>query len=231
MKQYIIASILILFTNLSVFGQDPNKMTSTERYVEPREGLLKKGYFTAGLNVSREMFEDNSPFSLFVYGGYEFCRLFDNGIYLGLEPRVRLGYINGNTDDDDEVDQYHTYSAYYNTFSWGGAAAGRIGFVIGDDASPIIYLEAETGLLNFHSKGRVKQYEKPRSFPVQDSYANFTIAGRIGLMGETSSGVKVALWVGVSNINTDMFLDKMDFKSNEILGRKLDGEIGLMFFF
>jgi len=233
MKQITFVILILLSLPVSfVFGQDPNKMLSETKYSEERETFPKSQYPTFGFNIAREIFEENTPFSIFVYGGYEFCKTHESGFYYAIEPRIRMGYLSGDTDDDGDVDEYNPISSYYHTFAWGGSGAGRIGYILGDRTSPILYLEVDAGILNFHSKGRVKEFQKPKLHPVQNSFLNFCASARIGIMGDILGGdARMGIWVGISNLRTDQFLDKMELKSSEVSDRKFNGEIGFSFFF
>ncbi|NDW19478.1 hypothetical protein D0T53_11235 [Dysgonomonas sp. 216] len=230
MKQFFITAVIILTTTFSMFGQASEDMNDSSFFIESRGSFSQNRFYTFGGNVAREIFEENSPYAIFMYGGYEFTKII-NKIYLALEPRVRIGYLYGSTDDDNYVDEYHRYNAYYNTFAWGGSAAARIGYVLGAETSPILYLEFDGGLLNYHTKARVKEYGRGRTYPRQNAYTKPTFSGRIGIMAEVSDDIRMGLWCGLSDINSNEFLEKMDLKSSRIIDRKFNGEIGFSLFF
>lgn len=193
---------------------------------------FKKYALTGGLYFAREMLTSDSPIAFYVYGGIERTWIKNECIYIAVEPRFKIGYLRGSTDKYDGdllLNPNATTRISYNTFGWGGSGVSRLGYIF-TDGGTTLYLEGEVGIMNFSTKASVVEDGRPTRNPSQNSNANLYVAGRVGLMGNISSS-RMAMWVGVANLNSSTLLDKMKINHPLILDRRFDGELGISIFF
>lgn len=192
--------------------------------------LYGKGSFTLGIQVANQIFQKSSPVGVQLQGGWERSWIEQGSIYLAVEPRLKVGYIHGSSDDDGILSEMLTRSVNYNTYLWGASGLGRIGYLL-KDRTTAIYIDGEVGLNNFHTRANIGQYKEETLHHWQNEFAKFYMGANIGVTGKLPTNNRASLWIGVSTVNTNMFLDGMELEEPSIMNRKLNGQIGLAIFF
>ncbi|WP_165022134.1 hypothetical protein [Dysgonomonas sp. ZJ279] len=215
------ASSVAIITDENTSIADTDIISHSEFY--------NKGLFTTGIQLSHQMFGNSAPGGVQLYGGWERSWIKSGSLYLGLEPRIKIGYTNASVDDYSIGDAI-IKEINYNAFSWGALALGRVGYLL-RDRTTALFLEGQMGLVNFHSKADIRQTDVAKWHVTQDSYANLYVGGHVGITGKLPTNTRASLWVGISTVNTNMFMDKMGLNESDIVNKKINGELGVAFFF
>ena len=188
------------------------------------EYAFKTRVITFGLETQTDISEDDSPVAFFINGGYEFRKLYEaSNLYWSVGPHVKIGWMTG---DWRLYTQEQTYDFSFNSFAWGASIVPSAGLILEDDYKLSIYLEGEFGILNYHTKAKIRPLER-LSKKYDNNYLKLNWAMRAGLRGNVSSKLEAKVWAGLSGVNTDDALRHIRYNNRRLEKFPLFAQVGI----